>query len=123
MNSINTSNNNIIDSDSDYWIGYNESEFEFESEYNYNNENLSDLDSSFKYKNDIHNDYEITKSELNLSELENFESNLPVELSKEKKMSLLIVVLLQMVFNNNNEKLDRIYDFLNKKKPHKTPHV
>ncbi len=55
-------------------------------------------------------------STYNLKRLESFESKLPKDIPKEKKMSLLIVVLLQMVFENNDEKLDNIYKFLNKKK-------
>lgn len=59
--------------------------------------------------------YSRTKSDNDFIELELFESRIPKELSKEKKMSLLIVVLLQMIFPNNNSKLEKIYDFLNKK--------
>lgn len=58
----------------------------------------------------------ISDSSYNLQRLESFESKLPKDISKEKKMSLLIVVLLQMIFNNNNEKLNKIYNFLNRKK-------
>lgn len=57
----------------------------------------------------------LSTSSNNLLKLELFESTLPIEISKEKKMSLLIVVLLQMVFNNNSDKLEQIYTFLNKK--------
>ena len=57
----------------------------------------------------------ISNSTNNLLKLELFDSNLPNELSKEKKMSLLIVVLLQMIFSENSEKLDQIYSILNKK--------
>jgi hypothetical protein len=57
-----------------------------------------------------------TKSKNDWEELELIESKIPKELSKEKKMSLLIVVLLQMIFMNDNTKLEKIYDFLNKKK-------
>jgi len=57
----------------------------------------------------------ITNSSLNLARLESFESKLPKNLSKEKKMSLLIVVLLEMIFGENNEKLEIIFNFLEKK--------
>jgi len=57
-----------------------------------------------------------TKSSWVLERLESFESSYKKDISKEKKLSLLIVVLLQMIFNNNNEKLNKIYNFLEKKK-------
>jgi len=57
----------------------------------------------------------IDNSSSNNDLLELFESNIPKEFSKEKKMSLLIVVLLQIIFNNNDFKLDKIFKFLNQK--------
>jgi hypothetical protein len=56
-----------------------------------------------------------SKSNYNFERIESFESKLPANIPKDKKMSLLMVVLLQMVFTNNDEKLNKIYNFLNKK--------
>ena len=49
----------------------------------------------------------LSKSSYNLARLESFGSKLPINITKEKKMSLLIVVLLQMVFSNNKDKLTK----------------
>lgn len=113
--------------DSNY-IPNKDSEFDFwNNDFIIDNISSDDLNTMFKSSaSTSNNDYDIqfdnnddlmhlTNSEINFMELELFESKLPPEISKEKKMSLLIVVLLQMVFNNNNIKLEKIYDFLNKK--------
>jgi len=111
--------------DSSY-IPNKDSEFDFwNNDFiidNLSNNNLNDMFNNCISTNDIANNDDdsddlihLTNSEINFMELELFESKLPPELSKEKKMSLLIVVLLQMVFNNNSNKLEKIYDFLNKK--------
>ncbi len=57
----------------------------------------------------------LSKSSYNLARLESFGSKLPLNITTEKKMSLLIVVLLQMVFSNNKDKLSKIYKLLHKK--------
>lgn len=57
----------------------------------------------------------LSKSSYNFARLESFGSKLPLNISKEKKMSLLIVVLLQMVFSNNKDKLGKIYKLLHRK--------
>jgi serine/threonine protein kinase len=57
----------------------------------------------------------LSKSSYNLARLESFGSKLPINITTEKKMSLLIVVLLQMVFSNNKDKLSKIYKLLHRK--------
>ena len=73
--------------------------------------NKSDLNFNIEKSNLITPSF----SDYNLARIESFESKIPYTISKEKKMSLLIVVLLQTIFNNNNDKLNKIYKFLNKK--------
>lgn len=84
----------------------------------------NDVDIDIENKNAVTDDenldkyssFILTNSSNNLARIESFESKLPSELSKDKKMSLLIVVLLQMVFNNDPKKLDKIYSYLDRKK-------
>jgi serine/threonine protein kinase len=112
--------NNYNDTCNNYIYNENDDEINIEksdhSEYS-----DSSIDSYNYFKNNKLNlakeigDNLRSKSENDFLELELFESKIPKELSKEKKMSLLIVVLLQMIFINNNSKLEKIYDFLNKK--------
>ena len=83
----------------------------------WDNEVIIDNDDTYTNINTINtiNNNDISVSTSNLLKLEIFESSLPKEISKDKKMSLLIVVLLQMIFNGNSEKLEKIYTLLNKK--------
>ena len=99
-----------------------ESESESESKSESKSESESESESITSSNSD---DYDFEKkinskseseSSYNLQRLESFESKLPKNVSKEKKMSLLIVVLLQMIFNNNKDKLNKIYKFLDKKR-------
>ena len=97
------SNDNIDDNEENFNLDDNEENF-----------NLDDNEENF----DLYNidKLSLIKSNSNLARLDSFESKLPKEISKETKMSLLIVVLLKLVLNNNSDKLDKIYNFLEKKK-------
>ena len=97
------SNDNLDDNEENFNLDDNEENF-----------NLDDNEENF----DLYNidKLSLIKSNSNLARLDSFESKLPKEISKETKMSLLIVVLLKLVLNNNSDKLDKIYNFLEKKK-------
>lgn len=81
-------------------------------EYTDNNEssdnNKSSDDDSIKMQNKFNNDDKSNILEIDLM------TKLDKKMSRDKRMSLIIAVLLQMIFGNDNNKLNHIYNFLNK---------
>lgn len=105
----------------DFWNNDNSTSYSSNSSYfsdssNSSNSLKSDLENDMyydKYKTQINYANNESEIETNILEME-LMTKFDNKMTKDKKMSLIIAVLLEIIFRNDNNKLEKIYNFLNK---------